>query len=114
MFAYAKTKAQISAFVFATWIVQPLFFLLRNLKLPTIICDCTGWYVLDLVGNPNCWFSHAQAHIRLQMELGVSPLNKTKSLDKALKIKEMTRMQLFTYCSQGLYRDPAVVQLMGR
>ena len=23
-------------------------------------CDCTGWFVLDLVGNPNCWFCHEE------------------------------------------------------
>ena len=28
-----------------------------------LLCDCTAWFVSDLVGNPNCWFSHAQAHI---------------------------------------------------
>ena len=27
-----------------------------------MFCDCTDWFVLDLVGNPNCWVSHAQAH----------------------------------------------------
>ena len=26
-------------------------------------CDCTAWFVSDLVGNTNCLFSHAQAHI---------------------------------------------------
>ena len=35
---------------------------IRNFKILAIFCDCTGWFVLDLVGNPNCWFSHAQDH----------------------------------------------------
>ena len=26
-------------------------------------CDCTGWFASVLLGNPNCWFSHATAHI---------------------------------------------------
>ena len=26
-------------------------------------CDYAGRFVSDLVGNPNCWFSHAQAQI---------------------------------------------------
>ena len=32
-------------------------------KILGFFCDCTGWFVLDLVGIPNCWFSHAQAHM---------------------------------------------------
>ena len=31
-----------------------------------MFCDCTGRFVSDLVGIPNCWFSHAQAHISLR------------------------------------------------
>ena len=27
-----------------------------------MFCGCTARFVSDLVGNPNCWFSHAQAH----------------------------------------------------
>ena len=27
------------------------------------VCDCTVRFVSDLVGNPNRWFSHAQAQI---------------------------------------------------
>ena len=49
-------------FVFATWIVQFLFFL--NLKFPVsshLLC----LYIPDCVGpvcKPNCWFSHKAAH----------------------------------------------------
>ena len=63
-FAYAKTKTQklISAFVFATWIVQFLFFL--NLKFQA--SSHLQWlYSLACVRpgqNPHCWFSHAGAH----------------------------------------------------
>ena len=36
----------------------------------SIFCDCAAWFVLDLVRNPNCWFSHAQDHNGLnQMEV---------------------------------------------
>ena len=71
-FAYAKTKTQISfavtaklisAFVFATWIVQSLYFL--NLKfqasiylLYSLVCVRQGW-------KPECWFSHDAAHFTL-------------------------------------------------
>ena len=59
--AYAKTKAQISCavtaqlistFVYATWIVQSLFFLNPKFKLLVIFFSCTGRFALDLVGNP--------------------------------------------------------------
>ena len=32
-------------------------------SLVTVFCDCTAWFVSDLVGNPNCWFCHTQAPI---------------------------------------------------
>ena len=52
------TAKLISAFVFATRIVQLLSFL--NLA---CFCDCTDWFVLDLVGNPEDQFSRVAAHI---------------------------------------------------
>ena len=60
-----KPKAQISAFVFATKILQCLLFF--NPKLQACFCDFMGWFVSDLVGNPNCWFSHAKAHISMYL-----------------------------------------------
>ena len=29
--------------------------------------DCTDRFVSDLIDNPNCWFSHAKAHIHLKV-----------------------------------------------
>ena len=67
LFAYAKTKTQISfavtaklirAFVFATQIVQSFYFLNRNFKPLAIFCGCTARFVWDLVGNPEDRFSH--------------------------------------------------------
>ena len=52
LFAYAKTKPQIScvvaaqlisAFGFATWIVQILYYL--NPKFQAMFCGCTAWFV---------------------------------------------------------------------
>ena len=40
------------AFVFATRIVQFLFFLIQNFPPLSIFCDCKVWFVLDLVGKP--------------------------------------------------------------
>ena len=68
-FAYAKTKTQISfpvtaklisAFVFATWIVQSLYF--RNFKPLAILSGCTAWFVSDQVRNLEDRFSHNEAH----------------------------------------------------
>ena len=42
---------------------RTILLLNRSLKLLTIFCGCTGGFVSELVGNPNCWFSHAQAHL---------------------------------------------------
>ena len=71
-FAYAKTKTQISfavtaklisAFVFAIWILQYLFFL--NPKFQA--CSHLKWlYSLVCVRpgqNPHCWFSFVAAHL---------------------------------------------------
>ena len=39
----------------------PPFTYIQSFKLLTLFCDCTAWFVSDLVGNPNCLSSHAQA-----------------------------------------------------
>ena len=33
---------------------------IQSFNLLVLFCDCTAWFVTDLVMNPNCWFSHAQ------------------------------------------------------
>ena len=62
---YEKTKVQIScavtaqlisAFVFALFIVQCLFFLI-----PKFQCS-------NLVENPNCWFIHVKAHLKVHQK----------------------------------------------
>ena len=55
------TAKLISAFVFATQIVQSPY--LRNSKLLAIFCGCTAWFVSDLVENPEDQFSHNEAQI---------------------------------------------------
>ena len=55
------TAKLISAFVFATKIVQLLFFL----NLLAIFCGCTGRFVMDLGGNLEDRFSHVTTHIRI-------------------------------------------------
>ena len=75
-FAYAKTKAQISftvtaklisVFVFATRIVQFLYFLnptflASNLHVCLYSSICVG-----PVRKPHCWFSHDAAHMTMSV-----------------------------------------------
>ena len=51
----AVTAQLISAFVFATRMVQ--FFVFQNPKFQAILCRCRSRFVSDLVGNPENWFS---------------------------------------------------------
>ena len=46
---------------------------------PASVSVQAAWFVSDLVGNPNCWFSHAQSHIRQQQ---YRPLNKKRLNDQ--------------------------------
>ena len=56
------TAKLISAFVFATRIVQFLFFLNPKFQASSRLCDCTGRFVSDLVGHPEDPFSRVAAH----------------------------------------------------
>ena len=70
IFAYVKTKTQISfmvtgklisTFVFATRTVQVQSLYFLNPKFLAIFCGCTAWFVSDLVGNPEDQFSRNEA-----------------------------------------------------
>ena len=72
IFAYAKTKTQISfavtaklisIFVFATRIVQFFYFLNSKFKASSHIQWLHSPFVSDLVGNPEDRFSQNEAHI---------------------------------------------------
>ena len=56
------TAQLISALVFATYIVQSLYFLKTFRPLATF-CDRTARLVSDFVGNPEDRFSHNEAQI---------------------------------------------------
>ena len=69
---YAKTKAQISctvttqlisAFVFATWIVQSLYFLNPKFQTSSLFCGCAAWFMSELFGNSEDRFSHDTAQM---------------------------------------------------
>ena len=57
------TAKLISAFVFATRIVQSL----RNFKPLAIFCSCEAWFVSDLVWNPEDRFSHNKAQFIFEL-----------------------------------------------
>ena len=72
IFALAKTKTQISfavisklisAFVFATRIVQFLYFLNPKFQASSHLRNCTGQFVSDMVVNSEDRFSRVAAHI---------------------------------------------------
>ena len=74
-FCIAKTKAPISravtaqligAFVFATRIVKFSSFYSQNFKLLAFFCDYTGWFMSDLVGNPEDRFSRLAAQMEIK------------------------------------------------
>ena len=47
---------------------QSLFYVNRTFKPIAYLCDCKGRFVSELVGNPNCWFSHVKAQIKHQIQ----------------------------------------------
>ena len=62
-FAYAKPKAQISAFVFATRIVQFLLNLTPTFQASSSFLCSYRPVCVGPVRKPHCWFSHETAHI---------------------------------------------------
>ena len=46
----------------------PLLSKSKNFQPLTIFCDCTGQFVSDLVGTPNCCFSRAKAEMFISGE----------------------------------------------
>ena len=72
-FAYAKktqisfavTAKLISAFVFATWIVQCLYFLNTKFQASSHLQWLYSLVCVRLGQNPYCWFSHVAAHISI-------------------------------------------------
>ena len=69
---YAKTKTQISfavtaklisAFVFATQVIQSLYFLITKFQASSHLVWSCSPFVLDLVGNPEDRFSHNEANM---------------------------------------------------
>ena len=95
LFAYAKTKSQISfavtaklisTFVFATKIVQSLFFLNPKFQassyllwLHSLVCVRPGW-------KPEHWFSHNEAHFLLILLASVLVNVLSLSLDFSPKV----------------------------
>ena len=65
--SFAVTAKLISAFVFATRIVQSLYFLNMKFEHLAFLCDSTAWFVSDLVGNPEDRFSHNEAQVDVIM-----------------------------------------------
>ena len=56
-----NTAKLISTFVFATWILQFLYFLNPFPAFSHLLCMCSSVFV-GPVWKPHCWFSHNVAH----------------------------------------------------
>ena len=54
-----------------------------NSKLLAIFCGCIAWFVLDLVENPEGWFSHEAAH--MSFDLQDDTISVAFTLTKAVK-----------------------------
>ena len=101
---HAKTKAQISlavtaklisAFVFASWIVQSLYFLNTKFQASSHL----QWlYSLVCVGpgqNPHCWFSLVAAHLCcVQYNLSNPACSQT---EKKNQIRQRTGIERWNY-----------------
>ena len=62
--SFAVTGKLISTFVFATRIVQYIYFLYTKFQASShILCGFTDWFVWDLVGNPEDPFSQNEAQM---------------------------------------------------
>ena len=61
--SFAVTAKLISAFVFATWIVQSLFFLNPKPQASSHLLCLYSSVCVRPVRKPHCWFSHDAAHI---------------------------------------------------
>ena len=57
---------------------------MQNFKILAFFCDCTAWFVSDLVRNPNCWFSHAQAQIKEQHRVMQCHMMKLEVINMAI------------------------------
>ena len=86
--AQAKTKTQISfavtaklisAFVFATRIVQFLFYLNPKFKASSLLLLPYRSVCVGPVQKPHCWFSHEAAHIFHVIFSGVSKVGNKKA-----------------------------------
>ena len=121
--SYAKTKTQISfavttklisAFVFATWIVQSLYFL--NPKFQAS-CHLLWLYSLDYVGpglKPECWFSHDTAHI-LNLAVVLAPACKSDSkCESVLNIKLKRNLIISIEGSNMIFHSLMFAQSRGK
>ena len=61
--SFAVTAKLISVFVFATRIVKDCVFLNPKFQAFSLFQRLYRPVVSDLIGNPNCWFSQAQAKL---------------------------------------------------
>ena len=62
-----------------------------------IYCDSTARFVSDLVGNPNCWFCHAKAHMYSISQLSVD----MSEIQFGTTVIDETLKRTFTLTNRG-------------
>ena len=67
--SFAVTAKLISAFVFATRIVQVLFFLNPTFQASSLLMSLYRPVCVGPVRKPHCWFSYEMAHIKKSQAL---------------------------------------------
>ena len=76
-----------------------------NFKLLAIFYDCTGKFLLDLIGTQKCWFSRAAAHVKVVL-LPMSPaVTRVKAIcgktaTDPCSRQQVTNKELYLYLSR--------------
>ena len=63
---HRRKQRRISAFVFATQIVQFLFYLNQKFQASSSFLCLYSWVCVGPVRKPHCWFSHEAAHMLIK------------------------------------------------
>ena len=76
--SFAVTAKLISAFVFATQIVQFLLYLTPKFQASSLLLCLYSSVCVGPVRKPHCWFSNEAAHFQFVLQLGWSGATKGK------------------------------------
>ena len=102
-----KGADQLRSIIFATQIVQFLLYLYPKFQ-DSFFCGCTGWFVSDLVGNPEDRFSGVTAQVasdqvsRIMRKPAIC-IYENKSTDQLCSNSVADQYLLFHYTAQPVF-----------